>query len=166
MPLPLNDYPVLRVSDTVEDNTMSTQPINQLAQEALSDAMRHGQRRRFARWLFRKSNKLLSFMEITAALQNKGRHYVGVHAVPLNNIVGSVGRCQEFDRSFAPCKTIERERWVCIAKAYYEDVALPSIELYKAGEMYFVVDGNHRISVASALGQQTIDPHVTEIEVD
>ena len=143
---------------------MSSQFIEQTAREALSQAVWDGRRRRIARWLTRKSNRLLSFGEIYATLQGKGRRYVGVRTIPLNNIVGSVGRSQEFDCTFAPRRTVESERWVRVAKAYYENVELPPVELYKVGELYFVADGNHRISVASACGQRYVDAYVTEID--
>ena len=80
---------------------MSTQFIDQTARAELSQAVWEGRRRRVARWLTRKSNRLLSFGEFCANLQGKGRHYVGLRTVPVSNIVGSVGRAQEFDRSFA-----------------------------------------------------------------
>ena len=143
---------------------MSNQLIDQMAHADLVEAVWQGRRRRFARWLMRKNNRLVSFVEIAATLHCKGRHYVGLRTVSVNNIVGSVGRCQEFDRSFAPRQSIERNRWIRIATAYYEDIALPPVELYQVGEMYFVVDGNHRISVASARGQQFIEAYITEID--
>jgi hypothetical protein len=76
------------------------------------------------------------------------------------------GRFREFDRAFLPRQLQTRDRWVIIAKAYYEQVTLPPVELLKIGDGYFVRDGNHRISVARSRGQDFVDADVTEIEAD
>ena len=85
--------------------------------------------------------------------------------MPIENIVGSVSRYQDFDRAFLPTQEITSERWVNIGTLRYEEVDLPPIEVYKIGEVYFVKDGNHRVSVARGRGQVDIDAIVTEIDV-
>jgi hypothetical protein len=42
----------------------------------------------------------------------------------------------------------------------------PPIEVYKVGDVYFVRDGNHRVSVARANGLTTIEAYVTEIPTE
>ncbi len=143
---------------------MASQVIENRAKADLSKAMRDGWMRRFAHWLTRKNDNLLSFNEICATLGRKSRHDAGVRMVPINHIIGSLGRCHEFDRAFYPRKVEQPGRWLRIAMAYYQDVCLPPVDLYKVGDTYFVVDGNHRISVARTHGQLFIDAHVTEID--
>ena len=95
----------------------------------------------------------------------RGEHYAGVRTVPIDRIRGSEGRCADFDSRFRPIKTHNRERWLGIAVARQEGVILPLVELVQVGDIYFVRDGNHRISVARAWGQQEIDALVTVWEV-
>jgi hypothetical protein len=129
------------------------------------------QARRKAAWrdwlslLTRKRNNLLSFNEIRQELPMTGQHYLGFQMVPLNKIVGSEGRFHEFDRAFYPREKRTKDRWLRIDQAHYDDVILPPVELIKVGQIYFVRDGNHRVSVARARGQQVVDAYVTEIEV-
>lgn len=143
---------------------MANWSIEQMAQEDLSMAISEGRRRRITHWLTRKNDNLLSFSEIAEALECKGRHDAGLQIVSIDNIVGSVGRCHDFDRAFYPRRVKEPGRWIRIAKAHYQGIDLPPVELYKVGDTYFVADGNHRISVARTRGQVFIDAYVTEID--
>jgi hypothetical protein len=102
---------------------------------------------------------------VRAKLGVRGHVYRGVHGVSLSKIVGSVGRYRDFDRAFMPVKDSVARRWQSIARAYYDDVSLPPVKLYKVGEVYFVLDGNHRISVARERGLDSIDAEVVEIQV-
>lgn len=128
-------------------------------------AVSKGRWRQIISRLNRKSAELLSFDAVCDQHTLKSRHDLGVCVVSINQIIGSVGRCGDFDRAFYPRKTTTRDRWMSIARAYYENVALPLVELYKVGEAYFVKDGHHRISVARTLGQDFIDATVVEIEM-
>ncbi len=143
---------------------MASWSIEQMALEDYQNAVRDGQRRRVANWLTRKEDNLLSFDEISQTLRSKARHEVGLQVIRIDQIVGSVGRCRDFDRAFYPRRISQPERWMRIVKAYYEDVDLPPVELYKVGDTYFVIDGNHRISVARTRGQLFIDAYVIEID--
>ncbi len=109
------------------------------------------------------SNRLLCFDDLRkirgAAM---GRVYRGTRAVPVELIGGSVGRCSEFDRGFMPAKASVKERWKRIDRAFYRGEELPPVSLYKVGGFYFVLDGHHRVSVASYHGVEWIDAHVTE----
>jgi hypothetical protein len=40
---------------------------------------------------------------------------------------------------------------------------LPPIEVYRVGNLHFVADGHHRVSIAHANNQTLIDAYVTEI---
>jgi len=95
----------------------------------------------------------------------RGQHYIGLREVPIENIVGSMGRYLDFDRAFLPRQTKTKNRWIQIDAAHLDQVYLPPVELFKIGEVYFVKDGNHRVSVARERGQLYIDAYVTEIDV-
>lgn len=112
-----------------------------------------------------RSNDLLPFDEVRRALPYRGQRDIGLQTVPLDRIVGSVGRYRDFDRAFLPTQRQTTDRWVNVSKARYRDVPLPPVELYKIGEVYFVKDGNHRVSVARDREQVDIDAYVTEIDV-
>jgi hypothetical protein len=111
------------------------------------------------------SNRLLCFDEIKKIPGAPGRIYRGMRTVPVAQIGGSVGRCSEFDRDFMPAKASVGERWKLIDRAYHRGEELPPVSLYKIGGFYFVLDGHHRVSVASYHGVEWIDGYVTEFGV-
>jgi hypothetical protein len=90
-----------------------------------------------------------------------GRRYVGTRAVSLDHIRGSEGRCRDFDNAFFPLRSHEQDRWLSVAAASQMGIALPPVELIQVGDVYFVRDGHHRISVARMRGQRAVDAAVT-----
>jgi hypothetical protein len=80
----------------------------------------------------------------------------------VHQIIGSMDRFEDFDRTFLPRRKNTQGRWTNIDRAFYEDVRLPPIQLYKVGDIYFVKDGNHRVSVARERGVEFIDAEVIE----
>jgi hypothetical protein len=114
--------------------------------------------------LFRgQSTELLSFDDIKARLRLRQESYRGLQNVPLDKIVGSVGRYRDFTSDFLPRKTTSSERWSRVYAQVSSMEGVPPVELYKVGDVYFVRDGNHRVSVARQLGAETIEAHVTEL---
>jgi hypothetical protein len=107
---------------------------------------------------------ILPFEEVIDALGVTGREDLGLHVVPLDSIVGTVDRAADFDRGFRPTSPRLRSRWERIAAAQRRGEALPPISLYRVGDLHFVRDGHHRVSVAKSLGRQDIDAYVTEIK--
>lgn len=112
-----------------------------------------------------RRNDLLAFDEVREKLRIGGPIYRGVQSVRLAQIVGSVNRYNEFDRAFLPTQAHTASRWQRVSRAWYEEVSLPPVLLYQVGDIYFVVDGNHRVSVARELGQDFIDAEVRECQV-
>jgi dienelactone hydrolase len=113
----------------------------------------------------RRQTDLLPFEEVRQELQLRDVRYVGLQDVPLDQIVGSVGRYQDFTRAFFPRRAVARDRWRKIARlAAVMDTSLPPVELYKVGEVYFVRDGNHRVSVARRQKSPAIQAYVWEYE--
>ena len=105
---------------------------------------------------------LLSYDAIKENLHIGGPIYRGVHTVRVDQIVGSLNRYQEFDRAFLPAADQLAPRWQNVDRAFYKDVSLPPVVLYKVGQVYFVVDGHHRVSVAREQGQEFIEAEVRE----
>lgn len=93
------------------------------------------------------------------------QHDGGLQIVPIKQIRGSEGRSDEFGPDFRPRGSQTRSRWISVARARRAGHSLPPVELVKVADSYYVRDGNHRISVAAALGQDTVEAHVTEWQV-
>lgn len=113
-------------------------------------------------FLIGRENELLSFDKIKKGLGLHNQRYFGIKTVAVDEIVGSVDRYKDFDRYFLPKKTFLMQRWANIHGAFSKDIGLPLVQLYKVGNIYFVVDGNHRVSVAKNIGARYIDAEVTE----
>ncbi len=119
--------------------------------------------RAIASWLRRSDNALLAFDEMRRGIHAQTQRDGGLREVPIDQIVGSVGRYRDFDRAFLPLQVRTRDRWESVDRAHRDGTEVPPIELYRIGEVYFVKDGNHRVSVARERGQAFIDAHVTEV---
>ncbi len=110
----------------------------------------------------RRPNDLISFHDVRSRVSPERESYRGIQTVPIEKIVGSMDRFRDFDRAFLPRQNHTAGRWKNVDRAYYEDKTLPPIQLYQVGDVYFVKDGNHRVSVARGKGQQFIDAEVIE----
>ncbi len=110
-----------------------------------------------------KSIDLLSFEDVRQRLRLHDERYLGLQEIPIDKIVGSVGRYKDFTRSFLPRTNAIRSRWQRLDAMARGPEGFPPIEVYKVGEVYFVSDGNHRVSVARQLGMKTIEAYVTEL---
>jgi hypothetical protein len=106
---------------------------------------------------------ILPFDEVVAELGRVGERELGLQGVALDSIVGTVDKPHGFDRSFRPTSSRVRGRWERIAEAMRRGEPIPPVSLYRVGEVHFVRDGHHRVSVARALGLREIDGYVTEI---
>lgn len=109
-----------------------------------------------------QSNTLLSYDDVKEKLHIGGPIYRGVKTVRVDRIVGSLNRYHEFDRAFLPLQDKTAERWQRVNQAFYNEISLPPVVLYQVGEIYFVVDGHHRVSVAREQNQIYIDAEVRE----
>ena len=138
--------------------------LHQLAISEYERAQSKAQKRRLVAMVRRQRNDLLSLNSIVQSLASHGQHSLGLMTVAVDQIVGSVDRNHDFDRSFLPRTSVTMERWMGIMKAWYRGDHLPPVDLRKVGDVYFVVDGHHRISVAREMGQVYIDAYVTELD--
>jgi hypothetical protein len=97
--------------------------------------------------------------------QIRGRCYGGIHCVNIGQICGSMGRTGDFDHDFHPLSDRLRDRWLSVAMARCQGIALPAVKLVQVRDCYFVEDGHHRLSVARAMGESAVDAEVTIWEV-
>lgn len=109
------------------------------------------------------SNQLLNYDEVRKRLRAQGSMDRGLKDIPIHAIVGSLGRYNDFTRDFLPKKDTIKDRWARVRLALSGMTGLPPIEVYQIGDVYFVKDGNHRVSVARQLGMDTIQAYVTEV---
>jgi hypothetical protein len=136
-----------------------------------SDAQFDFNRQRRRRTLSRLASRLrrgdvdviLPFEEVVEALGWRGERHLGLQSIELDSIVGTVDRGREFDRSFRPTSGRTRTRWERINTAQRKGESMPPIDVYRIGEVHFVKDGHHRVSVARAMGLDTIDAYVTDV---
>ncbi len=106
---------------------------------------------------------LVSYDEVANRLRSRQQIEMGTQMVPLSKIVGSVGRYRDFTRTFLPRQGINAERWARVDAVMNSMEGFPPVELYRIGDVYFVRDGNHRVSVARANNLEQIEAYVTEI---
>lgn len=109
------------------------------------------------------SPSLLSFEQVRSTLKAQVSPKTTLKEIPLDAIVGSVNRYDDFTRDFLPRESVDEERWARIEIAAHDMKGLPPIEAYQIGQVYFVSDGNHRVSVAKRLGATHIQAYVTEV---
>lgn len=109
---------------------------------------------------------LLSYDEVAKRIKSRQQIEMGTQMIPLDKIVGSVGRYRDFTRTFLPRAGVSPERWARVDAVMNSLEGFPPIEVYKIGDVYFVRDGNHRVSVARANGLTHIEAYVTEIPTD
>ena len=145
-----------------------------LREQADLDFARARRRATFRRLRYRLQkgpgqDRLLCFEDVRRRLGAHGAHggrvHRGLKTVRLTDMVGSVGRCSEFGGTFLPNKASSGARWKAVDRAFLRAEELPPVSLYKLGDAYFVLDGNHRVSVARFHGAEWMDAEVTEFHV-
>ena len=110
-------------------------------------------------------NELLDFEQVSQQLRaDEDTIKLGLQEIPLDKIVGSVGRYKDFTREFLPKLKSDEQRWANVRAAIQDMSGMPPIEVYQVGDAYFVLDGNHRVSVARSLGVDTISAYVTQVK--
>ena len=129
-------------------------------------ARRHQTLARLAQRLRREPddvNVIMPFDEVVAALGFRSERRLGLQTIQLNSVVGTVDSTRDFDRRFRPTTGRVRERWERLALAQRRGESIPPIDVYRIGDLYFVQDGRHRVSIAIATGAKTIEAYVTEV---
>jgi hypothetical protein len=108
-------------------------------------------------------DRIVPLDEAAGPLGWRGERHLGLQTIPLDTIVGTVDSRQAFDRHFRPTSNRVRHRWERLALAQRRGEPIPPIEVYRLGDLHFVSDGHHRVSVAAATGQKVIDAYVTQV---
>lgn len=106
---------------------------------------------------------LMSFEDIRNRLRLSEESYKGLREIEIEKIAGSVGRYRDFTANFLPRSGKMQERWSRVYAKANSLEGLPPIEVYQVGDVYFVRDGNHRVSVARQLKMKVMEAHVTEL---
>lgn len=109
---------------------------------------------------------MISLKAVRKVIKTQSETYIGMKVIPINKIVGSEGRYRDFDNQFFPKRSIIKERWEHVDEAVIKDIVLPPIKVYELGGLYFVRDGNHRVSVAKAKGVEFIDAEVVSLQTE
>jgi nucleotide-binding universal stress UspA family protein len=123
--------------------------------------------RRFLRQMARREDdELVAYEEVRKHLTAVESSERRLEDVPLDAIVGSVGRYADFTSEFMPKNNADRDRWVRVKMAMTGIEGVPPIEVYKLGEAYFVRDGNHRVSVAREMGFTHLQAYVTPVKTN
>ena len=143
----------------------SNQPLNRFA--AVQDFRRARRQAALEQVIHRlrgKSVDLFSFEDVRQKLKVGARGPTELRDIPLDAIIGSVGRYSDFTRSFLPRGSVDESRWTKVRSAMTDLTGLPPVEVYQVGEAYFVVDGHHRVSAARQLEASHIQAYVTEVQ--
>ncbi|MFO7695856.1 MAG: universal stress protein [Anaerolineae bacterium] len=133
------------------------------SQHEFTEILQRARWRRFLNRLLGREKALLPYEEVKQRIGLREQSYRGLQPVPLDRIVGSLGRSGDFDRIFRPIQRNLESKWVSVNSASSAGVRLPPISLYRVGDAYFVVDGHNRVSVARQQGQAFIDAEVIEV---
>ncbi|MGL4649711.1 MAG: hypothetical protein ACRC1H_09915 [Caldilineaceae bacterium] len=113
-----------------------------------------------------RNRDLVSYEEVARRVKAYQQIEQGTQMIPLGQIVGSVGRYRDFNKEFLPRSNISKDRWTRVDSVLHSMEGYPPIEVYRIGEVYFVRDGNHRVSVARANGLSHIEAYVTEVQTN
>ena len=143
---------------------MSQDTFRSKARQEYQSARRAGELRHLWNLLRGHNDDLIPFEDLKKTMGFEGQRYRGLRPVPLGQIIGSLGRSQDFDRAFLPTQRHSQRKWISVDSAVISGVTLPPVSLYKVGDAYFVVDGHHRVSVARHNGQSFIDAEVIEVQ--
>ncbi len=107
---------------------------------------------------------LISLNDVKQMIKSNAETYIGMKVIPIDKIIGSEGRYKDFDNRFFPKSTHLKNRWQHVDEAAIKDITLPPIKVYELAGLYFVRDGNHRVSVAKARGTEFIDAEVVSLQ--
>ena len=107
---------------------------------------------------------LISLNDVKQLIRPVNETYLGMKVIPIDKIIGSEGRYKDFDNNFFPKSSHLRNRWEHVDEAAIKEINLPPIKVYEIAGLYFVRDGNHRVSVAKARGTEFIDAEVVTLQ--
>ena len=110
-----------------------------------------------------RPSSLLTLEEVQSTLKSYQQSYLGVRSIPVESIIGSVSRSQDFDDEFLPRTAAIKKRWENV-EHYFASRPFPPIDVYRVGDAYFVSDGHHRVAIAKQRGIEFIDAEIIEVQ--
>ena len=114
-----------------------------------------------------EKSTLIEFDEIEKNLEHTHQKYRGVEAIPIEKIVGSLGRYNDFNDEFLPQTAGISPKYESVKHALLSGKMLPPIKVYQIFDSYFVIDGHHRVTVAKVeMNAEAIDAEVIELHFD
>jgi hypothetical protein len=134
--------------------------------KAFNQARGNARREKLWSRLLGRSASLLCLKDVLDQSPDDLKHHVDHTQIPLKAIIGSVDRCSDYTRSFLPLKDSDQARWTRVERAFLQSKPLPPIQVRKVGQVYFVLDGHHRVSVARQLGLSHLEARVFQAETD
>lgn len=136
----------------------------QEAKQAFNKQRSRATRHQLMNALRGKSSHLITLDEALTEYEHVVQHDAGVKIIQLDEIIGTVGRSYDFDDEFYPKHDSSEYRWCDVAVAIYKGKPMPVIEVYQLDDDYYIIDGNHRVSIMKSLGQEFVEAHIIEIE--
>lgn len=138
----------------------------QIALEDFHRARRQAATSEILRRLRGQPTKLLPFDLVQQYVEREETLQHELERIPLKAIVGSVGRYTDFTRDFLPRSSALRKRWARVRSTFKNLENMPPINVYQIGGVYFVLDGNHRVSNVRERGATDIRAYVTKLQSD
>lgn len=111
------------------------------------------------------NKQLLSFEVEQARRGAYSRSDRGLRMVPVERVVGSVGRTDALDARFRYRRGVDprgADSRLSRVRQLFDAGRVPPVDLYRVGDDYFVVDGHHRLRIALERGQLEVEAHVVE----
>ena len=133
---------------------------------AFNQARGHARREKLWSRLLGRPASLLCLKDVKDQSPDDLAYRLDYAQIPLKAIVGSVDRCTDYTRSFLPLKDSDQARWTRVEQAFLQAKPLPPIQVKKVGQVYFVIDGHHRVSVARQLGLSHLEARVFQAETE
>lgn len=155
----LNLYPNAHLPGSAYSQNIYTHQYN-VALSQFRITLSKGRVSRLKSKVLRRRDGLYDLDVMKKILSVRGSCYSGIQVARISTIIGSEGRSTDFNIDFHPMNEMSRERWVNMAIVHLSRIPLPPIQLIRIGDVYFVRDGHHRISVSRAFGQSAMDAEV------
>lgn len=136
------------------------------AQHAFDRALRRGRRDTGVLSRLRGcDNRVLQLREVLEVVPRRGESYLGVQDVAVERIVGTESRGDDYSRGFHPRKRMLASRWMTVYRLLANTEFNEPIRVVELGGVYFVRDGNHRVSVARSLDRSYLTAEVSRYEL-
>lgn len=113
-----------------------------------------------------KNIDLVQYDEVRKRLAKTINKPTELREIPIKDIVGTLSRGADFSRTFLPRYEFDKNRWVRVMIANQNESGIPPIDVYQIGNVYFVIDGHHRVSVLRSLGADYVMANVRVINPD